>query len=96
MNDVTGANELTIEATEGEIYKITYETSTAVDIFNDTDAPVYVNSSGTFEKSGNVGNYLTVPEGGSYNGFRPDIKSGTIIYVKANAAGNISVVRKGY
>ena len=96
MVEVTGTNELTIEATESEIYKITYDTSTAVDIFNSTAADVHVNSSGTFEKAESVGNYLTIPSGGSYNGYRPSIQNNMTIYVKANAAGNISVVRKGY
>lgn len=96
MIEVTGKSELSIEATEGEIYKVSYETSTAVDICNDAEGSIFVNSSGTFEKTGSVGNYLVVPEGGSYNGFRPDIQSGTAIYIKANAEGIISIVRKGY
>lgn len=96
MTDVTGTNELTITATGEEIYKINYRSSTAVDIFNNTDEDVFVNSTGTFTKTDNVGNYLTVPAGGSYNGFRPDISAGTTVYIQANAAGNICVVRKGY
>lgn len=96
MVEVTGTNELTIKATAGEIYKITYDTSTAVDIFNFTAAEIFVNSSGTFETNGNVGNYLAIPDVGSYNGYRPSIQNNMTIYIKANAAGNISVVRKGY
>lgn len=96
MIEVVGTTELTIDAAAGEIYKISFDTTTAVDIFNDTAGAVFVNSTGTFTKTGKVGNYLTVPEGGSYNGFRPNIDSGTTIYIQANEAGNICVVRKGY
>lgn len=96
MIEITGTTELTIDAAADEIYKVTFDTSTAVDIFNDTAGEVYVNSTGTFTKTGSVGNYLILPEGGSYNGFRPNVDSGTAIYIKANAAGSISVVRKGY
>ena len=96
MTTITGTSELTITATDTEIYRINYETSTAVDMFNNTDEDVFVNSTGTFTKTDNVGNYLTVPAGGSYNGFRPDISVGTALYIQANAAGTICVVRKGY
>lgn len=96
MKNITGKNELTITAAANEVYKISYETSVAVDIINDTGGDVYVNSTGTFTAADGVSDYLLLAEGASYNGYRPQIAAGTDIYIKANAAGKIGVVVKGY
>ena len=96
MIEITGASELTITVAAGEIYKVEYGTSTAVDIFNNTPDDIYVNSSGVFTDADGVSNYLTLPEGNAYNGFRPDITVGTAVYIKPTAAGTVSITRKGY
>ena len=95
MTDITGTSELTIKkVAAANIYKITYQVPTTIDICNNTNGPIYVNSVGAFSETGNVGNYLTVPEGGSYNGFRP--AEGASIYINATAEGEICVIKKRY
>lgn len=96
MIEITGASELTITVVADEVYKISYDTSTAVDIFNNTPDNIYVNSSGTFTDNDGVSNYLILPDGNAYNGFRPDISFGMSVYIKPTAAGTVSITRKGY
>ena len=94
MININGASTLTITAANNQIYSVVYENLTTVDIFNHTESDIYVNSDGAFSEKNGVGNYLTIPAGGSYNGFRPDI--GGSICIRANSAGKISVVKKRY
>ena len=94
MKEITGAPALTITATAGETYKISYESSTAVDIYNDTQGSILVNETGEFTASSGVGEYLKIPDGGSYNGYRSVTAIGCIVYIKAEAAGDICVVEK--
>lgn len=94
MVEITGAPELTITASSGETYKISYESSTAVDIYNDTGNSIIVNSTGEFSTTGGVGNYLKIPDGGSYNGLRSVTAIGNVIYIKTAAAGDICIVEK--
>lgn len=94
MTEITGAPALTITATAGETYKVNYESSTAVDIYNDTQGCILVNETGSFTPSSGVGEYLKIPDGGSYNGYRSVTAIGCVVYIKAAAAGDICVVEK--
>ena len=96
MLTINGQNELTVSAEAGNVYCIVYETSTAVDICNNTEGNIFVNSTGEFTQSENVGNYLTIPDGGAYNGYRSAYSISSKVYIKAEAAGNICITVKGW
>lgn len=94
MKEIIGIPTLTIEAAAGETYKISYESSVAVDIYNDTGDSIIVNSTGKFSAVDGIGNYLKIPDGGSYNGLRSVTAIGNVIYIKSAAAGDICIVEK--
>ena len=96
MKEITGAPSLTIDVTAGETYKINYESSTTVDVYNDTDGSITVNANGNFDKTSGVGTYLTIPPGGAYNGFRSVTAVGNTVYIKPSTAGVVCVVEKGW
>lgn len=96
MVEITGQEAFTIHAEAEEIYKVSYETNTAVDFYNDTDGELRINASGEFSDTSNVGNYFKLPSGASYNGFRPYVGSETVFYIQTTAAGDISITQKGW
>ncbi|MGN0107811.1 MAG: hypothetical protein ACI4A5_08975 [Hominilimicola sp.] len=96
MVEITGQEAFTIHAAENEIYKVTYATNTAVDFYNDTGGDICINTTGEFSDASNVGNYFKLPDGASYNGFRPYVSGGTVFYIQTESAGDISITQKGW
>ncbi|MGN0163590.1 MAG: hypothetical protein ACI4EA_08455 [Candidatus Ornithomonoglobus sp.] len=96
--ELTGLNEMTIPVKADMIYKISYETTKAVDIKNDTEDSIYINSTGEFTEDAvtGVGNYMLLAESDIYNGYRPEITIGMEFYIKTTSAGFVGVVVKGY
>lgn len=91
-----GYANMTIEAAANEVYKVIYEDNPTVDIFNDTSGEILVNTTGTFTVKDGVGDYLTIPSGGSYNSYRPVVLVSGRLYIKTAGTGDICVIRKGY
>lgn len=94
--NINGSDALTFNAVAGNVYKISYKQSTAVDIFNNTGDEICVNKTGNFSMINGVGNYFVIPSGGSYNGYRPAIQTESSVYISCASTGNISVMEKGY
>ncbi len=96
MVEITGQEAFTIHAAADEVYKVTYTTNTAVDFYNDTGGSIRINTTGEFSDASNVGNYFKLPDGASYNGFRPYVGGETVFYIQTEAAGDISITQKGW
>ncbi len=96
MVEITGQEAFTIHAAADENYKVTYETNTAVDFYNDTGGDIRINTTGEFIDVSGVGNYFKLSSGASYNGFRPYVAGTTVFYIQAEAEGDISITQKGW
>ena len=86
----------TLDVSAGNTYKIANAANVAIDIFNNTSGEIKVNKTGIFAKTNGVGNYLEIPQRGSYNGFRPDTGIDTIIHIYCAASGKVSIIQKGW
>lgn len=92
MKEIEGRKYITISAIAGEIYRIRYEISAPIDIYNGTDSEIKIGIVSDFD-SGNC--YLTIGSGLSYNGFTAGVGGGeAVIYVSAAADGIISVAAR--
>lgn len=86
--DVTGKRVMTITATAGTTYVITWPQALYISIYNNTDGDIQIDDNGQFVASGNIANYVTVPSGAYIN----DVSIvGSKICIKALAAGNIVI-----
>lgn len=91
---IKGQNVITIKVKAGDIQPIEYEQVASVDVVNYTDGTVFVSDKNDFEMVNNVGNYLTVTDGNSYNSFTLYKSGKNTIYIKTDTDGMICVVRK--
>lgn len=95
MTEITGQKELTKTIAAGEIMKISYHYNPLLDIANYTAGELYINSTGDF--SGDE--YITIAKGGSFNRYRAsngNMNTTADLYLKAEAAGKISVAVAAY
>ena len=91
---IKGEQCLTINIKAGEIYPIEYDKIAIADVINYTDGVIFVSEYNDFELNNNVGKYLTITDGNSYNEY-VFYKSGkNTLYIKADADGYICIIRK--
>lgn len=94
MITVKGNNVLTINVKAGDIVAIEYDKIAVANIVNYTDGSIFVSENNDFKLENNVGKYLTITDGNSYNEY-VFYKSGkNTVYIKNDADGYICVVRK--
>lgn len=90
MTNVKGAKFLTITATANETYCLDYVSAQEVNVLNSTSGNLLVGDTESFEASGGVGVYLTIPAGAAANDIRCQFNK---IYLHANAAGTVTIER---
>ncbi len=91
MTEIDGKKYITITEATDEIYKIKYEISAPIDIYNGTDDEIKIGINSDFTN----GEYLTVGSRQSYNGFTAGIGGGeATIYIKSAAGGTISLAAR--
>ena len=87
---ITGEKELTFTVGVMETVEIEYGYNPLVNIANLSAGDIYINGTGDFTG----GEYITLPAGSAYDRFRA-IAGGSneaaTVYIKASAAGKISV-----
>lgn len=88
MQTIKAAPELTIDAVSGETYAIIYGWHYTLDISNNTDDDIQINTDNDF--SGNK--YLTLSSGGAYNGFCKTGEASKTVYIKTVSSGAISII----
>ena len=92
MSEITGTSVLTYKATANETIKITSGFNATVDIMNDTAGKLKVSNADTFTGT----SFFVIGDGGSYNGYSPNAQhiteNSAELYIKTEAAGDISVV----
>lgn len=92
MINIDADRLLTIEASAGEVYAISYSSPRYADIHNQTSGDLNIDINGEFKEDGAVKHYIIIPSGGVYNGF----KLGTDkLYIRTESNGNVSVVHRG-
>ena len=83
-----------IKVKAGDIISITYDQVESVNISNYTDGSIFVSEENNFTYDNNIGNFLTITDGNCYNEY-VFYKSGkNTIYIKCDADGVISIIRK--
>ncbi|MDO5398243.1 MAG: hypothetical protein Q4G33_09960 [bacterium] len=87
MPTIEAAQELTIDAVPGETYAITYGWHYELDIFNNSDGDIQVNTDNDFTN----GKYLTIPSESGYNGFCKTGEASSTVYIKSLGSGTISI-----
>lgn len=91
---IEGKHVLTINMAAEDIYPIEYDNIATANIINYTDGVIYVSEENNFELKNNIGEYLTITDGNAYNDYI-FYKSGlNKLYIKADAAGYVCIVRK--
>lgn len=90
MTEVSTSKLTSINMTSGEVYKVRIPYGAQCDISNSTGGSLMVSLDEEFANSGNADNYLTIAEGGFYNGLRIN---GDNIYLKSESDGIVSIVR---
>lgn len=89
MTEVNNRYFITITAEADEIYHISNTALKKVDILNSTEGDVMVSDSADFTASDGIASYVAIPGGAAANGiYCPSIG----IYVKAESAGDISIM----
>lgn len=90
MTEVSTSKLTSINMTADEVYKVRIPYGASCDISNSTSGALMVSLDEEFTSSGNADNYLTIAEGGFYNGLRIN---GDNIYLKSETDGIASIVR---
>ncbi len=90
METLTGLPIMSIPVTIGTTH-IKYEMSQSVDILNQTESDIYVNTENEFDR----GTHFIIPAGAAYNNFRIGALSADL-YIKSISAGVICVVCTRY
>ncbi len=85
---------ITINVKAGNIYPIEYDNIAMADIVNYTDGVIFVSEKNNFDLVNNVGEYLTITDGNSYNTYMFYKNGNNTLYIKADADGYVCVVRK--
>lgn len=93
---IKGKNVLTINMKAGDIYPIEYNSIAAANIVNYTDGVIYVSEQNEFTLNNNIGNYLIITDGNSYNEYYFYNSGKNTLYVKADADGYICIIRKAW
>lgn len=96
MKEINGSLALTIRIIPGELYKVNYDKAAIINVVNYTDGSVYVAEKPEFDFIDNVGNFLTVTDGNSYNDYQFYSRNNSI-YVKVDenvTEGTICLIRK--
>ena len=89
MTEVSNRYFITITAEADEVYHIANTALKKVDILNAADGNVMVSDSAEFAEDDGIASYITIPGGAAANGiYCPSVG----IYVKAESAGEISVM----
>lgn len=91
---VKGKQCLTINIKAGEIYPIEYNNIAIADIVNYTDGVIFVSEENNFNLVNNIGEYLTITDGNSYNTYIFNKSGKNTLYVKADANGYVCIIRK--
>ena len=86
---------ITIEAKANEIYEIKYKLGQSVDILNGTDDILYASVQNDFSFDNGIGKFIAIPSTGAYNGWINYLGE-FVLYIKANAAGHITLVKKDW
>lgn len=89
MKEIEESAMLAIEVSGNEVYHIRYTRGYKTDIANLTDGDLYVSNDSDFD-----GRYIIIPAECSYNGLKLDSRQD--LYIKAETAGKITLVRHGF
>lgn len=91
---IDGQIVLTLNVKAGDIIPIEYKSITSANVVNYTDGSIFVSETNDFSLIENVGKYLTITDGNSYNEYIFYKSGKNTLYIKADADGYICVVRK--
>lgn len=91
---IKGESVLTINVKAGDIYPIEFTNIASANIVNYTEGSIFVSENNNFELVNNVGKYLTISDGNSYNEYIFYKTGKNTLYIKVDADGFICVVRK--
>lgn len=84
----------TIKVKSGDIIAITYNQVESINIINYTDGSIFVSEQNNFTFENNIGDFLTITDGNSYNEYIFYKSGKNTIYIKCDADGVISIIRK--
>ena len=94
IKEIKGDLTLTINIKAGDIYAVKYNKTAMLNIVNYTDGAIFISEKPNFDYIDNVGNFLTVTDGNSYNDYMFYKKGENTLYIKADADGYVCLVRK--
>ena len=96
MIQIKGQDLLTLDVIAGNIYEITYDQISALNIFNYTEGSLFISNKEDcdFKFEDNVGNFLTIGSGNGFNNILFYMNGENKIYLKPDANGYISMFRK--
>lgn len=94
MTEYKGQQAMSISVSAGDVICINYDLISSLNIVNLTEGAIFVSEENDFEVSNNVGNFLTITDGNSYNEYFFYKNKKNKIYIKSDANGIVSVVRK--
>lgn len=91
---IKGEQCLTINIKAGEIYPIEYTNIAIADIVNYTEGVIFVSEENDFTFTDNVGKFLTITDGNTYNSYIFYKSGKNTLYIKADADGYVCIMRK--
>lgn len=89
-----GKQAMSIKVKAGDIISIQYNSVESVNIGNYTDGSIFVSESNNFDYVNDVGNFLTITDGNCYNEYILYKPGSNTIYIKCDADGVVSIMRK--
>lgn len=95
MIEITDGKQcISVKVKAGDIISITYNQVESINISNYTDGSIFVSEENDFTFNNSVGNFLTITDGNSYNEYLFYKSGKNTIYIKCDADGVISIMRK--
>lgn len=94
MTTIKGSNILTLKVTANNVYHIKYDKISTLSIINYTEGSILISETNDFELIDNVGKYLIITDGNSYNDYIFYKSSPADVYIKTKTDGEICLVVK--